>query len=1116
MDQFSAIRRQARELRSAARVQDTAVAVAAVRAAAGHLRLTIELLPPAAVDLDGAHGQLDRQFRTILARDDLPDAELAEVVAHEIAHFVVHDGPIPGYHPRAARNGGDPSQRIETYGIKERREAQANSFGREFILPRPLAKRLFLEGWRASRISSELGLRYETTLQQLADGLLLPDIPHRPTPARKAAVLPDASQQRAIRHRGRPFLVGAGPGTGKTRTLCERIISLLEEGVPASRILALTFSNKAARELSERLQDSAGLQAASVWAGTFHAFGLDTIRRHHALFGVPDDPRVLDGSEAVALLEEAFPALDIVHHLNLIEPAVALRDILRAISRAKDELCGWREYDRLAADMARAASTPEESEAAARTREVAVVYRHYQEKLERDGLVDYGDLIMRPTVLMRTDGDFQDAMRARFEHVLVDEYQDINRASARLVGGIVGDGDNLWVVGDARQSIYRFRGASATNVARFQSDHPRGERDRLEVNYRSVEEVVETFTAFGGTMAVSEFAGPHDLRADRGRSGRSPVVHVAEDAVAEMDILAGSIRDLEAAGVGLAEQCVLARSNGSLATVAAELEARDVPVLYLGPLFERPEVRDLLCVLSLISDDAGPGLVRVAGLPEYRVSLEDALAVVAEAKLSERRVIDLLRRAEGLDRLSPGGKAGLLALAQHLNGSTQGTTPWLALSRFLFDGSEYVRTVLSGQAPSDAMRRVAVRQLLDTLRAMPLAGHGSPIHRALERVRHMILLADERDLRQLPPELDGLDGVRLMTVHASKGLEFEAVHLPGLYAGAVPAPDRADACPPPVGMIEHQEPDAHSAEEECILFVAMSRARSHLRLYRPVSRNGRASNPSKFLARVPAQARGATWRSVPRSMPGKAYPPILEPAAPSELSASDIEGYSRCPRRFFYSRVLGLSGRARKGAYLDAHGCLMKAITYVRELESGVPYDPDRATAIFEEAWSRTDLGAHPFKDAYHRLVSRMLAQLHTSAAGAGSVNGKFSTSIGRESIGVAVDRVIGEGEGYVVRTIRSGRLSKSYADQLSVTLLLKAITEAYGASARVEAHHLLDGQISPLAQTRAKFGNRLRECEAAVEGMRQGTFDPLPSDFNCPRCPFLFVCAAPEPPRAA
>ena len=1116
MDQFSAIRRQARELRSAAGIQNATTAIVAVRAAAAHLGLAIELHPPDAVDLDGAHGQLDRQFRTVLARNDLADADLAEVVAHEIGHFVVHDGPVPGYHPRSARNGGDPNQRIETYGIKERREAQANSFGREFILSRPLAKRLFLEGWRASRISSELGVGYETTLQQLADGLLLPDIPPRPTPARKADVPPDASQRRAIGHRGKPFLLGAGPGTGKTKTLCERINSLLDEGVPASRILALTFSNKAARELSERVQDSAGPQVANVWAGTFHAFGLDTIRRHHALFGVSDDPRVVDGSEAVALLEEAFPALDIVHHLNLIEPAVALRDILRAISRAKDELCDWREYDRLAADMARVASTPDEIEKAARAREVALVYRHYQEELELKGLVDYGDLIMRPTVLMRSDGDFRDAMRTRFEHVLVDEYQDINRASARLVGGIVGEGSNLWVVGDARQSIYRFRGASATNVARFQSDYPTGQRDRLEVNYRSVDEVVETFTAFGGTMAVFEFAGPHALRADRGRSGRSPAVHVAADAVVEMDILAGSIRELEAAGVGLAEQCVLARSNGSLATVAAELEARDVPVLYLGPIFERPEVRDLLCVLSLISDDAGPGLVRVAGLPEYRVPLEDALAVVDAAKLSEGRVIDLLRRAEHLDRLSPGGKAGLLALAQHLNGSTQGTTPWLALSRFLFDGSEYFRMVLSGQAPSDAMRRVAVRQLLDTLRAMPLAGHGSPIHRALERVRHMILLADERDLRQLPPELDGLEGVRLMTVHASKGLEFEAVHLPGLYAGAVPAPDRGEACPLPVGMIEHQEPDAHFAEEECILFVAMSRARSHLRLYRPASRNGRASNASKFLARIPAQVQAAIWPAVPRNTPRRVFPPTLEPSAPSELSASDIEGYSRCPRRFFYSRVLCLSGRARKGAYLDAHGCLMKVINYVRELESGVPYDPNRATAIFEEAWSRTALGTHPFSAAYRRLVLRMLHRLHASAAGAGSVDGKFSTYIGREVIGVPVDRIVGEGEGYVVRTIRSGRLSKSYADQLSVTLMLKAIDETYGASARVEAHHLLDGQICSLAQTRAKFANRLLECEAAVEGMRRGRFDPLPSDFNCPRCPFLFVCAAPEPPRAA
>jgi superfamily I DNA/RNA helicase len=511
-----------------------------------------------------------------------------------------------------------------------------------------------------------------------------------------------------------------------------------------------------------------GPKAVNVWTGTFHAFGLDTIRKHHALFGVSEDPRIVDASESVAMLEEALPALEMKHFLNLLEPALALRDILRAISRAKDELWSWEDYQRAAAAMGASARSEDERVTAEKAGEVAVVYEHYQKQLIADGAVDYGDLIMRPTMMMRGDRDFRDAMRSKFTHVHIDEYQDVNRASAMMVREIVGDGENLWAVGDARQSIYRFRGASAANIAKFETDYPKGLRDGLEVNYRSTKEIVDLYSGFGGTMKVRTFAGAADLRAEKGAGGERPTVFQGTDATDEMDLLAGSVRELEASGTALRDQAVLARSNGSLARFAEEMEARGIPVLYLGPLFERSEVRDLLSILSLIADEHGTGLVRIAELPEYKVPIEDTLRVLGLAKTAEERIFDYLRKVEGVEELSPAGRAGLLRLAQHLQGISQGTTAWLALSRFLFDRSDYIRTVLSGQTPSDELRRVAVRQLLDLLRNMPSHGRGSPIRRALNRIRHMILLSDERDLRHLPPELDGLNGVRLMTVHASK------------------------------------------------------------------------------------------------------------------------------------------------------------------------------------------------------------------------------------------------------------------------------------------------------------------------------------------------------------
>ena len=1107
---FETVRIAAAALRSLLGDADRIDAPTLVRAAARVRGITIRAVPADDVELEGALGLLDRRFGEILHSAALTEEMMAEVVAHELGHLELHDGPEAGFRQPSAEEGDDAARRIETYGIKERREAQANAFSREFLLPRASARRQFVEGGTASGIAARLKVRYETVLQQLADGILLPDVPQKPVGTSEPRPL-NASQRRAACHRGTPFLLNAGPGTGKTRTLVSRISGLLAEGVPAGEILALTFSNKAAQELATRVDDEVPGAAVNLWTGTFHAFGLETIRKQHSLFGLGPDPAVIDATRAVEMLEEELPALDLVHHVNLIEPAMALRDLLRAISRAKDELRSPDDYRRLADGMARVAATDEEVLAAEKAGEVATVYAHYEGRLRELRAVDYGDLIMMPTLMMQSDTDFRNLMRARFKWIHVDEYQDVNRASAMLVKQLAGDGGRLWVVGDARQSMYRFRGASAANIARFEQDYPGGVRDGLSLNYRSSDEIVRVFRSFGATMRVTRYGGSAHLEAERGSTGVSARLVEVGDEVAEMDALAAAIRDLERAGVKLGDQAVLARSNGALGRAAQELEARGVPVLYLGPIFDREEVRDLLSLLSLATDRIGSSLLRVAAFPEYAVPLEDVRLVIDDAVERGDRVIDALRRVERL-ALSPRGAAGLRLLAHHLADTIQGTTPWLLVGRYLFDRSDYVRTVLSGQSISDQMRRVAVRQLIDCLRTMPSSGRGTPIRRALDRIRSMILLADERDLRQLPPELDGLEGVRMMTVHASKGLEFDAVHAPWMHAGAMPATNRPQACPPPAGLIEHgDDEDAHEAEEECVLFVAMSRARSHLTLYRSRSRNGRNSNPSRFLERVPLTVDQSSPRIAATNPTKVATSPILRPSAPEELSAADVDAYHACPRRFLYDRVLGARGWTKAGAHLDAHGCVQAVLRHVRSVPRGVAYDRGAGDLVLESAWTASALEGHPYGRRYRSLVSTMVERLHLVAAEGSPPPAGIVTRIGPENVSVTFDRLIGAGGGVVARSFRSGRGSSADADRLSATIALKAAAETLGHGVRLETHYLASGRTFDVAQTAAKRSKRLADCEAAVRGIRSGTYPAAPDDFKCPRCPHLFACPAPS-----
>lgn len=276
---------------------------------------------------------------------------------------------------------------------------------------------------------------------------------------------PDPSQERAFTHRARPFPLQAGQGTGKTQTLVARTMSLLAEGIDPAAILILTFSNRAAGELTERLTAVSPDISPRLWIGTFHAFGLDLIRRYHDQLSLSADPLLFDRSDAIAVLEEMLPVLPLEHYRDIRDPARVLRDILAAISRVEDELVEPVQYRSLALEMQCGAADEETRTAAAKCLEIADIYDRYEEALRQHGGVDFGDLIMRPTRLLEDDEGVRVSVRLCHRRVLVDEYQDISRTSARLLQLVAGEGQRLWVMGDAWQSIYRFRGASSENMA---------------------------------------------------------------------------------------------------------------------------------------------------------------------------------------------------------------------------------------------------------------------------------------------------------------------------------------------------------------------------------------------------------------------------------------------------------------------------------------------------------------------------------------------------------------------------------------------------------------------------------------------------------------------------
>ena len=565
---------------------------------------------------------------------------------------------------------------------------------------------------------------------------------------------------------------------------------------------------------------------------------------------------MMDRTEAVELLEEQFPRLDLTYYRNFYDPTQIIVDILSAVSRAKDEVVDAETYASLATTMETRAVTLEAREAALRAGEVACVYAAY-ERLKREWhCIDFGDLIALPVRLLERNMVIRTALQAQYDHVLVDEYQDVNRSSVRLLNALRPDGRNLWMVGDAKQSIYRFRGASSFNMTRFgKEDFPGGQRGRLKRNYRSVPEIVDAFSRFAVTMQAGD--ANSSLEADRSSSLRTPELRTVQRAEQQTVALADAIEELRRAGHAYRDQAVLCTGNEKLSTIGQELERLGVPVLFLGSLFERPEVKDLLALLSILVDRRAMGLVRVGCWPDFALPFGDVGAIFEHLRAAEQAPAAWLNDVNAIHGVSDSGRQVLAALGAALAGFDQTSSPWTMLASVLLDRTHVAARLAQSMTLADRSRGIAIWQFLNFVRVQPV-GQGLPITRLLDRVRRLVRLGDDRDLRQLPAAAQHLDAVRLMTIHGAKGLEFGGVHIPGLNGDTIPRTPPAPPCPALDGMIEGVAGSAFDAfragqaeEQECLFYVALSRARDRLVLYAPTEKSNGHNRPlSPFLDRL--------------------------------------------------------------------------------------------------------------------------------------------------------------------------------------------------------------------------------------------------------------------------
>ncbi|EFH87219.1 UvrD-helicase domain-containing protein [Ktedonobacter racemifer] len=1061
-----------------------------------------------------------------------------------------------------------------TYDPRSQRELAANIFAAELLMPRERVRRLYLEEQVApASLAARFGVSQAAMLNRLSgflqDALLSKPLPQQaPKPAAQPVSTTkkrhDTYQQAAI-EAPTPALIVAGPGSGKTSTLIGRIEYMVHTlQVPPAQILALTFSRKAAQEMEERLAQVLTRQLPKV--STFHAFCADLLRRYGELVGLRPGFTLLDEAEGYFLLRQLSHSMRLKHYVKLSAPTFYFPDMLKAISRAKDELITPEEYTRLAQAMFELAQGQDDTEVLERAEkalEIAQVYTLYEQALGRRGDCDFGGLLLLTVRLLREHPEVLAEQQQVYQFVLVDEFQDMNRASGVLLRVLAGEAGRVWVVGDANQAIYGFRGASPANISQFAQDFPGAVILPLSRNYRSRPDLVSLAEAFRCTYL------------DKGQEpGKNQPVRVAEtgpyvtlaQASNEASEVAGIIADIQhkrRQGYNYKDMMVLCRTRSQAQKITRALLEADLPTHERAGTLEQEHVKDVLGMLLLLSNESGMGLLRVARLPDYRLSQEDIEALLLSAH--ERRVSPrglLLTEEFPLD-ISSEGRNTLQRLVSSMRALQQCNDTWTCMSQYLLQETSLVRDLL--RHPED---EVAKGLLLDYDRLLQLARH---YDQQLE-ARRRVLAQEAVSLEELSMEarLKGFleylsmlvvlrqDGatresgegedeeeaniIQVMTVHASKGLEFPVVYMPGLVQNRFPLTYRSSAVNAPDGMLlaKNTGRAAHDGGEACLFYVGATRARDHLVLSYS-ERYGKksykrslfldpleAAMPQERLAQLAWEAHGEIEERVEESLkpisiqPGERF---LDRMRPTDLSSSLVEVYRRCPRQYAYSTIYHFDGdadayRLFRQATQQTVEVLHKQLASMADSSQGTLPTFEELEALYKRHWRELGGEDMPFAPMYEahgiEVVEGMRQKLVTQSETQWSMRESLHVDLAGRSVRVTVDRIESssqpqeEGPLRFVRTRYGKSKEKPKADTRELFYTLASRQHHPGRSVELHSHNMSTGETIPMKLTEKKEQSLYGELEQCIEGIERDEYPARPAEpSRCPTCPFFFICPA-------
>ncbi len=964
-------------------------------------------------------------------------------------------------------------------------------------------------------------------------------------------------QQKAVEHTAGPLLVIAGAGTGKTRVIVEKIKHLIKtEKARPEQILALTFTDKAAREMEERLDQNLPYGFFQMSIATFHSFA-DTLlkeRGHH--IGLSPRYHLMTTAESVFFLRKHLFKLELDYFRPLGNPHKFIEALLQHFDRLKDECVSPEDYEKFAGKLTVDDETTEED--LLKYKELARAYTAYQDLKMKEARFDFSDLVYAAYQLLKKRKNVLAEYQKRYPYIFVDEFQDTNITQYELIKLLCPtDRDpNLTVVGDDSQAIYKFRGASISNILTFMKDYPQSAQVNLRTNYRSVQSILDA------SYKLIKHNDPDTLEAKLGISkelvspqkSKAKAVHfsLSESVDKEADEIAAKIlaRKKE---YDYSDFAVLVRANSHATAIMRALSLKGIPHQFLGPnqLFKQPEVKDLIAYLKVLAAiDDSTSLYRVltmrifaidsrdishmlafckrTSLPLYN-SIEVLLSfykpeMVREEFIVYKKYLPLLRE-ETREKLY----TIYMMINRHLE-LLKDETAGQILFYFLQD-SKYLNVLAKYKDAAEEKTALAISAFFDRLKSFESEHEDSSVHAVVEYLDMSMEMGESPLISKT--DMPAQDAVNILTVHSAKGLEFPVVFLTNLSHGRFPPYERKEAIPLPTSLIKEilPEGDYHVEEERRLFYVGMTRAMNELYLSasKHYSDSKRERKISSFVIEALGQENIDKLLNVKHEEKNqlsifdynKPELPVIAPSiALNSLSFSQLSTYTTCPLQYKYQYILKIPTAVNSAAAFgdSIHRTLQ---TFYEEYRSNQSVGVERLLEIYRSSWSPVGFKSlsheKKMKTEGEKMLTSYFDTFHKPNIKIVDLERLFKIRVdGSLFVTGKIDRVDYNGNNEIeIIDYKTGKkpsdaeLKKSL--QLSIYALAATDRGLYKkelAQVTLTFYYLQDMEKVSMKREMGEIEKMKTEISEAAQSIRSGKFPPKVGPW-CNFCSFRIICEA-------